>query len=99
MNGARYEQGTPAYHSKPRSRAASTKWRASIIRRLRAARAVTGRTAQRSLGVREVDCLAEILQVIDAAPMAMHIQHFDLGAIRNQCVHQGRHIQRVEIRL
>ena len=65
MNGVRYEQGTPAYQSKPRARAASTNWAASII-----ARPVAGaRFGQRRLAMREVTRAAEVLEIVDAAPV------------------------------
>src|ERR1700722_20795928 len=84
MNGVRYEQGTPAYHRKPRARAASTKSRASSI--------------ERGLRMREIHGGMQVFQIIDPAPVAMHVLHVDGGAILHQGVEQCRHVQRLEIR-
>src|SRR6478736_209734 len=94
MNGVRNEHGTPAYQSKPRSRAASTNWAASITRALRECRAAR---SIRRLRVREVAGAAEVVEIVDAAPVSVHVLHFDFFARFNQRVKQRGHVELVEI--
>src|SRR5579871_6073848 len=93
MNGVRNEHGTPAYQSKPRARAASTNSRASIMR----ARCLGCLAAERGLRVREVDRALQVLQVVHAAPVAVHVQHLDGGTAGDQGVQELGHVELVEV--
>src|ERR1700727_3592667 len=86
MNGVRYEQGTPAYQSKPRARAASTNCCASIMSLIRGCTAMG-----------EIHGVAQFLEVVDPAPMAVHVDDLDRRAVGDQRIQQRRHIEAVEV--
>ncbi len=61
-----------------------------------AARAGVVRVAVLSVG--EVDCVAEILQIVDAAPVAVHVHNLHRRAVGNERVEERRYVELVEVR-
>src|SRR5690348_5607605 len=48
--------------------------------------------------MREIARTAEVLEVVDTAPMPVHVLHFDRRVPRDERVQQMRHVERVEVR-
>src|SRR3954454_19630265 len=89
MNGVRYEQGTPVYRANPRARASSTKVSAAITRCSR-----RGRDSRPG----ELAGAVEVVQVVDAAPVAVDVQDLDCPTVVDERVEEVRHVEPVEVR-
>ncbi len=51
----------------------------------------------RRLRMREVAGATEVVEIVHAAPVAVHVMHFDPLARIDQRVEQRRHVERVEV--
>src|SRR5512146_772698 len=47
--------------------------------------------------MREIRRAAKVLEVIDSAPVPVHVLHLDGGALRDERIQKMRHIERVEV--